>query len=230
MNTTDFIQSHTKIYEDLTLHPTKTDTFKLNEEQLNAIETLAKLDGRNYLSRAIEHAVQILQQNVNRLQTVTKAECELINLRDDQLPHLDRGLVESVIKQMQDASGASAANVRRADKTYSYKEQMAELELKKELEAKRAAKNKDKKDESDPYSIDKVRAAMTKKQQEQLDAQIQREVKIREELRTLDAHVRRCTHILVRVVHGNVTEAKLYLALIVRCLFKLVIFSSSDFI
>ena len=68
VNTTDFIQSHTKIYEDLTLHPTKTDTVKLNEEQLNAIETLAKLDGRNYLSRAIEHAVQILQQNGNHLQ------------------------------------------------------------------------------------------------------------------------------------------------------------------
>ncbi len=221
VNTTDFIQSQTKLYEKLTLQPSSEDA-KLSEEQLNAIETLAKLDGRSYLSRAIEHAVQALQQSVNRLQTVTRAECELVNLRDDQLPHLDRGLVDSVIKQMQEASGASSANVRRADKTYSYKEQMAELELKKELEAKRAAKNKDKKDETDPYSIEKVRAAMSKKQQEQLDLQVQRELRIREEMRGLDAQVRRCTQILVCVAHGNVVEAKLYLTQIVRCLFKLV--------
>jgi hypothetical protein len=156
---------------------------------------------------------------------VTRAEHELINLRDDQLPHLDRSLVEQTIKQMQEAASGggsgAAGNMRRENKTYSYKEQMADLELKRELEAKKAAKSGKKDDASDLYSIEKVRAAMSKKQQEQLDNQVQREMKVRDELRLLDANLRRCASILIRVTHGNVLEAKLYLSSIVRALFKL---------
>ena len=67
-------------------------------------------------------------------------------------------------KQVEDT-----ANMKRENKAYSYKEQMAELELIKELEKKKGKKQEAPK--------------LTKKQQEAKAAQIQKEGQIRQKLK-----------------------------------------------
>ena len=57
--------------------------------------------------------------------------------------------------------------MKRENKLYSYKEQMAELELRKELEKKKAAKG------------GKTEPKLTKKQQEVMQEQLKKESEIR---------------------------------------------------
>ena len=54
LNPTELIQNQTNAFEELTLLRSGS---VLTEKELNAIETLAKLDGKNYLSRAINFAL-----------------------------------------------------------------------------------------------------------------------------------------------------------------------------
>ena len=58
------------------------------------------------------------------------------------------------------------------------------------------------------HTLEQIRAAMTKKQQEALDAQLARETRTRDELLRLEALVGRVGDVLVRVVRGNAREAK----------------------
>ncbi len=148
--------------------------------------------------------------------TITRQEYEIMHVKDGELH--DRSLIESTLKQMQDAQN-NTANVRRENKTYSYKEQLAEIELRKELEAKKAGKLNGQAQQGP--TLEQIRAQMSKKQQEQLDLQIQREQKTRDELRKLDQMVRKVTQILTKCIHGNSYESKMYLAPIIRTLIKL---------
>lgn len=101
----------------------------LTDKELKACETLCALDPSNYLT---SYALKLLEET-SRLRTATKQEWEVMRVRDGDV--YDRSLVDSVIKQMQE-SGTQTANLKRENKAYSYKEQMTELELRKEIEAK----------------------------------------------------------------------------------------------
>ena len=140
------------------------------------------------------------------LNNVTKEKFDIMNLADSEL--YDKSLIESAIKQIQDASGQT--NLKKESKAYSYKEQLAELELRKELEAKSGGR---KKVEEVKYSLTEIRAKMSKKQQEQLDIQIAREKAIREEMKRLEAIVRKSTIILIKIIEGNLDDSKNYFSL-----------------
>ena len=124
----------------------------------------------------------------------------------------EKSLIESVLKQINDEK-TSTSNFKRESKAYSYKEQLADMELRKELEAKKSVSNKLKTNQeaSSSYNLDQIKTAMTKKQAELLDAQIQRESNIREETKKADSLINKTTCILLKVVESNSINIKLYI-------------------
>ncbi len=180
---------------------------------MNAISTLAHLDS-NFLTKTFEYALSIWEKNATSLLSVTKEEFEIMRVKEGELH--DKSLVESFLKQLQDSS-SSAANLRRENKAYSYKEQLAEIELRKELDAKKASAHKNK-----TYTLDELRTMMSKKQQETLDAQIQREARIRSEMNNLCGLVNKSNQILTKLIEGNPSGMKLNVALLVKVLAKFI--------
>lgn len=119
---------------DVSLRAASTPTDSLGDKELNACQTLCSLDPNSYLTRAINYALGLLD-STSRLRTCTKQEWEIMRVRDGDV--YDRSLVDATIKQMQEGGGSQNANLKRENKAYSYKEQMADVELRKELEAKK---------------------------------------------------------------------------------------------
>lgn len=135
----------------------------------------------------------------------------------------EKSLIESVLKQINDEK-TSTSNFKRESKAYSYKEQLADMELRKELEAKKSVSNKLKTNQeaSSSYNLDQIKTAMTKKQAELLDAQIQRESNIREETKKADSLINKTTCILLKVVESNSINIKLYIGSIIKTIIKYV--------
>ena len=99
-------------------------------------------------------------------------------------------------------------NIRRENKLYSYKEQMADLELRKELE-----KKKGKPAEAPPK--------LTKKQEEQVQAQLQKESDIRAKVQALDTDICRGYQLLQALIVGNSSSTCLYMKELCRVLLPL---------
>jgi hypothetical protein len=176
---------------------------------------LANFNASNYVEAALNYSLERLSECA-RLHTVTASEYQIMRLKEGEL--YDRTLIDGAIKQLQEASSVSTANIRRENKAYSYKEQIAEIELRKELEAKKQSgdiSSKQKKPAQE-YTLTQLRAHMSKKQQEMLDQQIQRENKIRDELKQLDNLVNKSTSILLQLLDGNTYEVKCHLMTIMR--------------
>ena len=172
---------------------------------------LANVDAQNYLKGIIEYAIHLL--NVcPELKSVTKEQFDIMNMPDGEL--YDKSLIESAIKQLQDAAGQSA-NLKKENKMYSYKEQLADAELRKELD-----KKKKKELENQKFSLEDLRAKMSKKQQEMLDQQVAKEKNIRDEMRTKYNLINKVTCILAKAIEGNPFQARNYFSLIVSTLSK----------
>jgi hypothetical protein len=189
----------------------------LNQKQLNSINALANFNAIEYIDSTLRYSLERLSECA-RLHTVTAIEYQIMRLKEGELH--DRTLIEGAIKQLQEANSVSTANIKRENKAYSYKEQLAELELRKELEAKKQnnsdqASAKQKKSPQE-YTLTQLRAHMSKKQQELLDQQIQRESKIRDELKQLDNLINKSTSILIHLLDGNKYELKCHLMSIMR--------------
>ena len=163
-----------------------------------------------YLDRIINYSLDLLNNNAS-LATVTKQEYEILQLKNDELH--DRSLIESVIKQLNDSNASS--NLKRESKAYSYKDQLAEMELRKEIEAKKKEKA-----QSITYTLDELRKHMSKKQVELLDLQIQKENKIKAEMKRLDNLINKTSSILVRVIESNSDNVKSYIASVITTLVK----------
>ena len=146
-----------------------------------------------------------------------------MKLKDGEL--YEKTLIETVVKQINDEK-TSNSNFKRESKAYSYKEQLADIELRKELEAKKNVSNKAKANQEPSsnlsYNLDQIRNAMTKKQVELLDAQIQRESNIREETKKADSLINKVTCILLKVVESNSINLKLYIGCIMITIIKYV--------
>ena len=174
---------------------------------MNSILVLVKLDSKDYLTRMIDFSLKLLNDSPD-LYNVTKEKFDIMNLSDGEL--YDRSLIESTIKQINDSK--LDTNLKKESKAYSYKEQIAEIELRKELEQSKGGSKK--KAEEVNYSLSEIRSKMSKKQQEQLDNQIAKEKAIREEMKKLELIVQKASSILIKVIEGNLTESRNNFALI----------------
>ncbi|RNA00153.1 translational activator GCN1 [Brachionus plicatilis] len=188
------------------------DSETLDEKQLNSVETLCRLDYKNYLKSAVDMAIDSLSSNLSKLGSIGSLEYQIMRTKAGEL--FDKSLIENFLKQQREAS--SQTNIRRENKTYSYKEQLADLELKKELESKKGAKTEE------VVSLEKIRAQMSKKQQDLLDAQIERETSIRKEMTKLDNLVRKSCSILIHSIRGNIEEFSFHILKLTR-LFSLLV-------
>lgn len=129
------------------------------------------------------------------LKNVSKEHFEIMNLPEGELH--DRTLVDAAIKQIEDAL-VGTANQKKESKAYSYKDQLADAELRKELEKKKRKELENKK-----YTLDELREKMSKKQQEMLDSQIAKENAIREEMRVKNDAIKKITDILIESFKGT---------------------------
>ena len=151
---------------------------------------------------------------------MTKTDYEIMKLKDGELH--DKSLIENAIKQMNDAS-TSASNFKRESKAYSYKDQLADMELRKELEAKKSSKSaKASQDASTAYNMDQIKSHMTKKQIEMLDSQILKESTIREEAKKADYLMNKTSSILLKVIESSSINIKLYTGSIVTTIIKFI--------
>lgn len=192
----ELIQSQASNFAELTL-----ENAILNETQLNSIETLVRIDKSVYLKKAIQCALDVLHDT--RLATITKDEFEIMKLKDGEL--YDKTLIENALKMQENAT--QSANLKRENKAYSYKDQLAEIELRKELEKKKVG---NKSNAENITSIEQIRSQLTKKQQDSLDQQIQKEAKIRNNMKILDNLVNKATSIIIKLISGAKYDIKYY--------------------
>ena len=170
------------------------------QNQLNAIQTLARLDGQKYLKSIVDYSLNLLETNRSALLAVTKEECGILATPDGEL--YDKSLIESVIKQME--SQSSATNVRRENKAYSYKEQLADMELRKELEAKKGTQHI----QPSLKNLDQIKQFCTKKQAEFIAKQIVRENAIKKKMRELQLVVTKAFGVLSNAIEANPVQTK----------------------
>jgi hypothetical protein len=91
--------------------------------------------------------------------------------------------------------------MKRENKAYSYKDQLAELELRKEIEKKKAINGQT--SNANKLTLDQIKAKLPKKQQEMLEQQIEREAKTRESVKKLDQIAHKASSILIKSIQGN---------------------------
>lgn len=77
----------------------------------------------------------------------------------------------------------SKGNIKRENKMYSYKDQMAEMEMRKELESKKVQpiKNNQDRDSDNPLTL--LASQLTKNQMEQVNIELEKERKIRNRMK-----------------------------------------------
>ncbi|KAL3209992.1 hypothetical protein MRX96_037537 [Rhipicephalus microplus] len=121
------------------------------------------------------------------LATLSRNELRLVTAEEYSIYSTPEGVLhnKSVLSTVVEATTESK-NIKRESKVYSFKEQMEEIELKKELEAKKKSKVQE--------------PELTKKQKEVMDAQLQKEHAIRLRIRKLAGSVERAMLLLDAVM------------------------------
>ncbi|XP_076452806.1 stalled ribosome sensor GCN1-like [Babylonia areolata] len=135
----------------------------LSQSMREAVETLCRVCPEAVVPPLVEYVCGLL--STPDLVHVTRDDYGIFLTPEGEL--YDRSIIENAKK----SSGAEQ-NVRRENKLYSYAEQMAELELRKEMEKKKVRKAEE-------------MPKLTKKQEELLAAQRQRESETRHRLNQL---------------------------------------------
>lgn len=142
-----------------------------------AIATLTAVLPKFVMNSVISEVLATLSRNELRL--VTAEEYSIYSTPEGVLHN------KSVLSTVVEATTESK-NIKRESKVYSFKEQMEEIELKKELEAKKKSKVQE--------------PELTKKQKEVMDAQLQKEHAIRLRIRKLAGSVERAMLLLDAVM------------------------------
>ncbi|XP_077511063.1 lethal (3) 80Fj [Amblyomma americanum] len=142
-----------------------------------AITTLTTVLPGPVMSAVIADVLTALQRTELRL--VTVEEYAIYSTPEGVL--FNKGILSNVVE-----ATTESKNIKRESKVYSYKEQMEEIELKKELEAKKKTKVQE--------------PELTKKQKEVLDAQLQKEHVVRLRVRELANSVERAMSLLDAVM------------------------------
>lgn len=159
--------------------------------KLNIVKTLVKLNAHRFINSLVNYCYVNLNQELVQLKSISETEYQIYITPEGSL--YDKSVVLAAIDT------PAEKNVKRESKLYSYKEQIAELEFRKELEAK----SKDAKQELDLNKL-------SKKQREIYKQQLNSEELVRNRLRSLDQKVQFITDILVSMIETNSLVASLY--------------------
>ncbi|XP_054719248.1 eIF-2-alpha kinase activator GCN1-like [Uloborus diversus] len=163
---TDFVKTHReKIIVQILDETSGSDS--LAKAKLNALKTLVHLQPVDVTSAVVYHTCTILKDSA--FVQVTKEEYNIFITPEGEL--YDTSVIENLKENIN-----STKNIKRESKLYSYKDQLEELELKKEIEAKKRAKGLIKEPE------------LTKKQIEAKKSQLEKESAIRAKLKKLNDH------------------------------------------
>uniref|UniRef100_A0A2R5LKZ7 Putative translational activator gcn1 pediculus us corporis translational activator gcn1 n=1 Tax=Ornithodoros turicata TaxID=34597 RepID=A0A2R5LKZ7_9ACAR len=149
----------------------------LPPEALFAARTLCNLVPAAVVPALLAEVERLLRQP--QLRHVTSRECAIMHTPAGVL--YDQSVLESIIE-----ATTETKNIKRESKAYSYKEQMEEIELKKELE-KKGIKGT-------------VEPQLTKKQKEAMEAQLEKEQAVRQHLLQLNTSLERALTLLEAVV------------------------------
>ncbi|XP_038061522.1 eIF-2-alpha kinase activator GCN1-like [Patiria miniata] len=152
------------------------------ETSSNAMATVVRLASKQILPTLISHAVGCLGNS--DLVTITKEEYDIMKTPEGEL--YNKAIIEKLAPD-----APSTANMKRESKAYSYKDQVMEIELRKEMEAKKRAKGM------------KVEVKLSKKQQEAKDAELAKESAIRNRLKQLDQELTSTASLLHASIQGN---------------------------
>ncbi|XP_029653142.1 eIF-2-alpha kinase activator GCN1 [Octopus sinensis] len=131
---------------------------------------------------------------------VTQDEYGIFRCPEGQL--YDKAVLESVLK-----NEVKETNIRRENKLYSYAEQMAEIELRKELEKKKRAKGGDVK--------------LSKQQEEKLQMALKKEAQIRSNIRMLNNKLVRCCNTLHSAIKGDCNAVCMFMSNLCQVLIPL---------
>ncbi|KAG8189603.1 hypothetical protein JTE90_018959 [Oedothorax gibbosus] len=160
------------------------------QARLNSLKTLSQLHPEEIIPDIVWHSINILREPA--LDHVTKEEYNIFLTPEGQLYNV------SVIENLKEQINVSNKNMKRESKLYSYKDQMEEIELKKEIEAKKRAKGIVKEPE------------LTKKQLEAKANQLERESIIRAKIKKLDAHFQFGMNKIQAIIEANAPSLGLY--------------------
>ncbi|ESN99099.1 hypothetical protein HELRODRAFT_107160 [Helobdella robusta] len=170
---------------------------ELTPSQQNALTTLAMVTPTHTFD-FLRRSVMKVFSNPEYLK-VTLDEYALLNWPEGQL--YDKSVIEAGVAPI-----IEKANIKRENKLYSYKEQLADIELKKELALKKNAKEEVK---------------LTKKQQELMQAQLTKEANIRNLLRQLNADLLHTTSLIHCCTQANYQHARLSFHWLLPCIVHL---------
>lgn len=132
------------------------------EVKSNAIKALVCLSPHDFIPVFISKAIH----------TLSHPDFKIITQMDYEIYLTPEGeLYDKTVLEVHKNEHSNTKNIKKESKLYSYKEQMEEIELRKELEAKKKAKGKD----SEPQ--------LTKKQLEVREQQLEKESLIRAKLK-----------------------------------------------
>ncbi|CAG0888179.1 unnamed protein product [Darwinula stevensoni] len=142
------------------------------------------------------------QFNGSLYMQVTQEEYEIFKTPEGTLYQ------KSVIENLKEESILNVKNIKRESKAYSYKEQMEELELRRELEAKKKQKGL-------------MEEGLTPKQKEAMKIQLEKESAIRAHLKSMYEEFQNPMHLLEAGIQGNSLSLECYLVQILEHLLPL---------
>ncbi|XP_033627513.1 eIF-2-alpha kinase activator GCN1-like [Asterias rubens] len=166
-----------------------------------AAATIARLAPKQFFPVLVNHAQSCLGNP--DLALVTQEEYDIMKTPEGEL--FNKAFIERMASEK-----SSTANMKRENKAYSFKEQKMEIELQKEMEAKKRAKGI------------KIEVKLTKKQQEAKDAELAKESAIRKRLEKLDQDLSTTVNLLHACARGCPSTMAHTIPTLVPCLLSLV--------
>ncbi|XP_076367337.1 lethal (3) 80Fj isoform X2 [Tachypleus tridentatus] len=167
----------------------------------NGLKILIQLNPEVFVPVLVKQVTQLLQNPA--LIQVTQEEYNIYQTPEGEL------YKKSVIENLREDSVNNMKNIRKENKLYSYKEQMEELELRREIEAKKRARGEIKE------------PPLTKKQQEAKKVQLEKESQIRYKVKQLDNQFQKAVGLLIAGLEGNVRAFSIHLTSLVPVIIPL---------
>lgn len=192
---TTFIEKNTIALVNFVFDSSLSDQIKLN-----IVKTLSKLNASKFISSFVREVTSNFDQLIVPLKSVTPHEFEIFKTPQGTL------FDKSVVKAAGDTNADK--NVRRENKLYSFKEQLAEMELRKALEEKNSNTELD-------------LSKLTKKQEEVYKVQLAKEDDIRNRLMLLDQKLSFNMNVLLVMINSNSLVASIHFKEITHILVSL---------